>query len=86
MKPAREIAADLDMAEALRKWQRKRAPLTHALLDRCYVLLQTLVDEDQRTAINGLILLLHGPYSRGREADEADRQEATEMLMRYERA
>lgn len=84
MKPAREIAADLDIHESMLRWRQRRAPLTAALLDRCWMLLQTEADEDKRTAINGVILLLHGPYRRGREADEADRREAEEMLLRYE--
>jgi len=65
-------------------WERERAPLTCALLERCWELLQTVEDIEARGRLHGVAFLLTGPARRGHEADEDDRREAEETLLRYE--
>lgn len=83
MKPARETLADLESINSLRMWQRMRSPLTHALLDRCHRLLQTLADEADRGALEFMVVKLASSANRALEAGPETQRAAEEMLSRF---
>lgn len=83
MKRAGDILqGDLDLEKRLQDWRRSKAPLTHALLDRCHELMSRLANEEQRQRLNGVILMLSNSARRGLEVGAVAQREAAETLTR----